>query len=156
MVIMINDIYMEKVIEKAREQIYRDESPFAAGILVGDKFYVHGNMSRTKQNPNLHAEVVCINKFCEGNDYRMLRNATIYSSCEPCLMCLHAIVNAGIKKIVYGATIDDAIGYNSGDVSVHIIDYLKKMEIDIDVTSKVLQEKAVDVFRECIKYRGEL
>ena len=62
-------IYMEKVIKKSREQIYQGESPFAAGILVGNQFYLYGNMSRTKQNPNLHAEIVCINKFCEENDY---------------------------------------------------------------------------------------
>ena len=71
-------------------------------------------------------------------------------------MCLHSIINAGIKKIVYGATIDDAISYNSGDDSIHIIDYLKKMKINVDVEGNVLREKAVDVFKECIKYRGEL
>lgn len=153
---MSDSTYMEKVIKKAKEQIYEDESPFAAGILVGNQFYLHGNMSRSKKNPNLHAEIVCINKFCEENDYRLLYDATIYSSCEPCLMCLHSIINAGIKKIVYGATIDDAISYGSGDMSIHIIDYLKKMKIDIDVEDRILQEKAVDVFKECIKYRGEL
>ena len=149
-------IYMEKVIKKSREQIYQGESPFAAGILVGNQFYLYGNMSRTKQNPNLHAEIVCINKFCEENDYHLLYGATIYSSCEPCLMCLHSIINAEIKKIVHGATIDDAISYNSGDDSIHIIDYLKKMKINVDVEGNVLREKAVDVFKECIKYRGEL
>lgn len=153
---MINDIYMEKVIGKAREQIYQDESPFAAGILVGTQFYLYGNMSRTKYNPNLHAEIVCINKFCEENDYRLLQDATMYSSCEPCLMCLHSIINVGIKKIVYGATIDDAINYGSGDVSICIIDYLKKMKIDIDVEGKVLRKEVIDIFKECIQYRGEL
>lgn len=154
---MINKYtYMEKVIRKAREQIYQDESPFAAGILVGNQFCLYGNMSRTKQNPNLHAEIVCINKFCEENDYRLLHGATIFSNCEPCLMCLHSIINAGIKKIVYGATIDDAISYDSGDASIHIIDYSRRMKIDIDIEGKVLREKAVDVFEECIKYRGEL
>ena len=154
---MVKDtIYMEKVIRKAREQIYQDESPFAAGILVGNHFFLSGNMSRTKHNPNLHAEIVCINKFCEENDYHLLYDATIYSSCEPCLMCLHSIINAGIKKIVYGATIDDAISYNSGDVPIHLIDYLEKIKIDIDIKGKVLRDKAVEVFMECIKYRGEL
>lgn len=153
---MNNNTYMEKVIKKAKEQIYKDESPFAAGILVGNQFYLYGNMARTKQNPNLHAEIVCINKFCEESDYRLLHDATIYSSCEPCLMCLHSIINAGIKRIVYGATIDDAISYGSGDISIHIIDYLKRMKIDIEIEDKVLREKAVDVFKECIQYRGEL
>lgn len=147
---------MEKVIKKAKEQIYQDESPFAVGILAGNQFYLYGNMSRTKQNPNLHAEIVGINQFCEENDYRLLRNATIYSNCEPCLMCLHYIINAGIKKIVYGATIDDAISYGSGDTSIDIIEYLKKTEVDIIIEGKVLREKVVDVFKECIQYRGEL
>ena len=71
-------------------------------------------------------------------------------------MCLHSIINAGIKKIVYGATIDDAIRYNSGDVPIHLIDYLEKIKIDIDIKGKVLRDKAVEVFMECIKYRGEL
>lgn len=148
--------YMKMVINKAKEQIYKNESPFAAGILVGNQFYLYGNMTRTKQNPNLHAEIVCINKFCEENDYHLLRNATIYTSCEPCLMCLHSIANAGIKRIVYGATIDDAISYGSGDTPIHVIDYVSAMELNIDIQGEVLRDNAVDIFEECISYRGEL
>ena len=147
---------MEKVIKKAKEQIYQNESPFAAGVLVGNEFYMYGNMSRSKQNPNFHAEIVCINRFCEEHDYRLLRHATIYTSCEPCLMCMHFIINVGIKKIVYGATIDDAINYGSGDDLVHIIDYARGMKMDVEIEGAVLREKAVEVFRECIRFRGEL
>lgn len=150
------DTYMKMVINKAQEQIYENESPFAAGILVDNQFYVFGNMTRTKQNPNMHAEIVCINKFCEDNDYQLLHNATIYSSCEPCLMCLHYIINAGIKKIVYGATIDDAIRYSSGDVPIHVVDYVKAMKLNIEIQGEVLRSDAVSIFEECILYRGEL
>lgn len=153
---MKDDEYMKMVIKKATEQIYQNESPFAAGVLVENQFYLSGNMSRTKHNPNLHAEIVCINQFCATNDYHLLRGAIMYSSCEPCLMCLHAIINVGIKKIVYGATIDDAISYNSGDTAFHIKDYIKKMKFDIDVEGEVLRKKAVDIFKECTQYRGEL
>ncbi len=153
---IIDESYMMKVIRKSRELIYQNESPFAAGILFEDVFIINGNQSRTKRNPILHAEIACINSFCEQFDCVSLQNATIYSSCEPCLMCFHAIFNAGIKRIVYGATIDDAIRFNSGDIPIHIKEYTKKMKLNIDISGEVLRKEAIDVFNECILYRGDL
>ena len=102
------------------------------------------------------AEIVCINDFCKENDPNDLVRATMYTSCEPCLMCLHSIYNVGIRKIVYGASIDDAISYGSGDIEIHIKQYVKEMKLDFISIQQLSRKDAVSVLSECVNYRGEL
>lgn len=153
---MTHKQFMEAVIAHAREQIRDDESPFAAGIVVDNRIYIAGNKCRSTKNPNYHAEIVCINDFCDNNDPNDLSRATMYSSCEPCLMCLHSIYNAGIRKIVYGASITDAISFGSGDVEVHIKQYIKEMKLDFLSIRQSSRKEAASVLAECVNYRGEL
>ena len=148
--------YMDAVIQYAREMIRDDESPFAAGIVVDNKLFMAGNRCRSTGNPNNHAEIVCINDFCKENDPNDLVRATMYTSCEPCLMCLHSIYNVGIRKIVYGASIDDAISYGSGDIEIHIKQYVKEMKLDFISIQQLSRKDAVSVLSECVNYRGEL
>lgn len=154
---MEDNLYvLGKVLDAAQKLIYINESPFAAALLVNGQIYLAGNKSRTEHNPNFHAEIVCINEFCKLYDYRFLEKAIIYSSCEPCLMCFHAIYNSGIRHIVYAASIDDAIRYGSGDELIHISKYALQMNMDIKIDGPFLRERACDIFKECISYRGEL
>lgn len=153
---MTHKQFMDTVIAHAREQICEDESPFAAGIVVDNKMIIAGNRCRSSGNPNNHAEVVCINEFCKTNDANDLSRATMYSSCEPCLMCLHSIYNAGIRRIVFGASINDAISYGSGDIEIHIMEYAKEMKMDFLSIRQLSRKAAVEVFEECVSYRGEL
>ena len=153
---MTNKQFMKAVIAYAREQIHVNESPFAAGIVVDNKIFIAGNRCRSTRNPNNHAEIVCINDFCKNNDPGDLARATMYSSCEPCLMCLHYIYNSGIRKIVYGASINDAISYGSGDEEIHIKQYVKEMQLDFLSITQMSRQEAVSVFAECVSYRGEL
>ncbi len=151
-----NLLILNKVLDMAQELIYQDESPFAAGLLVEGSLFFAGNRCRSERNPNLHAEIVCINAFCKQHDYHFLENAIIFSSCEPCLMCLHTIYNSGIRHIIYAASIDDAIKYGSGDNCIHIIKYVKKMNMNITIEGPFLRERASEIFKECITHRGEL
>ena len=154
---MIDDIKkMHLVLDEAERIITCNESPFAAGILIDETFIIAGNQSRTTGNPNMHAEIVCINEVCKKYDVNKLNDAVIYSSCQPCLMCLHSIYNAGIRKLVYSATIDDAILYGSGDISIDIKSYLRKLNMQMDIKGEVLREKAIKIFKKCIETRGEL
>lgn len=147
---------MRKVLEVADNAIKKNESPFAAGILYdGDLFICH-NLSRITGNPNMHAEVVCINEFCRKYKASKLNEAIMYSSCEPCLMCLHSIFNVGINKLFYSATIDDAIRYGSGDISISVSDYINKMNMGIKIQGGLLRDEMCDIFCKCIKLRGEL
>ena len=153
---MKDNIIWQKIINKSRDLIYEGESPFSAGILLNNKLLIAGNKSRTLNNPSLHAEIVCINEFCEKFDFHQLSNAVIYTNCEPCLMCLHYIYNSGIKSIKFAVPIEDAIKYGSGDLPISIKDYANNFKLDIHIAGPFMRNKAIDVFKECIDYRGEL
>jgi tRNA(Arg) A34 adenosine deaminase TadA len=59
-------------------------------------------------DPTAHAEVMAIRSACEKLGTFQLTDCTVYSSCEPCPMCLSALYWAGVKRICYGNTKDDA------------------------------------------------
>lgn len=147
---------MKAVLESANNNIKLDESPFAAGILCDDIFLICNNLSRSSGNPNMHAEIVCINRFCELYGADKLRDAILYSSCEPCLMCLHSIENAGIPYIFFAASIDDAIKYGSGDISNHTIEYVKKMGLHVSINGGLMRNEMCAIYEQCIRIRGEL
>ena len=147
---------MKIVLACANNAIKLGESPFAAGIWCDDIFLVCHNLSRTTGNPNMHAEIVCINRFCDLYDADMLHNAILYSSCEPCLMCLHSIENVGIPYVYFAASISDAIKYGSGDKLTHTSEYAKKMKLHVKIQGGILRGEMCDIFKQCIQICGEL
>jgi tRNA(adenine34) deaminase len=61
-------------------------------------------MVTAKKDPTLHAEIVAIRDACKKRKDFSLKGCTLYTSCEPCPMCLGAIQSFRIKKVVYGAS----------------------------------------------------
>lgn len=80
--------------------------------------------------------------------YGKLKNCSIYSSCEPCLMCLGAILYEGINKIVFGATIEDSNKYYCDETIVKIQDVIKKSNKKDVVVKNILRDEAVKVLKE--------
>lgn len=87
-----------------------DGGPFGAVIATLDgKIISRGhNMVLSSHDPTNHAEVVAIREACRKLGTHDLSDYIIYSSCEPCPMCLSAIIWANIKTLYYGATRKDA------------------------------------------------
>lgn len=102
---------MQQAIEEAVKGINEQAGgPFGAAIV--DK---EGNIIATGHNevlktndPTAHAEVNAIRKACQLLNTKDLSNYIIYSTCEPCPMCLSAIIWANIKTMYYGSTRYDA------------------------------------------------
>lgn len=69
------------------------------------------NSVKASVDPTAHAEIVAIRRACSKLYTTSLEETTLYSTCEPCLMCLSACFWAGIRKIVFGASIADASAY---------------------------------------------
>jgi guanine deaminase len=89
--------------------------PFGAIVVKDDEIIGRGsNMVTSTNDPTAHAEVTAIRDACKNiNDYQ-LTGCTIYTSCEPCPMCLGAIYWARPDRIVFGCTREDAaaIGFD--------------------------------------------
>src|SRR5437870_6529241 len=101
--------YMRLAIQKAQEGIAAGQSPFGAVIIKDDEVVAatHNTVWRDS-DPTAHAEVNCIRRAASALKAIFLHGCTIYSTTEPCPMCLSAIHWSRIERVVYGASIADA------------------------------------------------
>lgn len=105
------DKFMEIANENAKKGIENKEGgPFGAVIVdKGGNIIANGNNKVLKNNdPTAHAEIVAIREACKKLGTYDLSNYILYTSCEPCPMCLSAIIWANIKTVYYGCTKEDA------------------------------------------------
>lgn len=112
---MSENKFMRMAIELSKESVARGGGPFGAVIVRNGEVVATGSNSVTILNdPTAHAEVSAIRAACASVGDFNLKGCEIYSSCEPCPMCLSAIYWAGIEKIYYANTRSDAaaIGFD--------------------------------------------
>ena len=122
--------------------------PFGAAIVdkEGNIIAQGNNMVLKNNDPTAHAEVTVIRKACERLGTYDLSGCTLYTSCEPCPMCLSAIIWANIKDVYYACTRDDAgsIGFRD-DV---IYEYLEGKKKDLLNIKQIDRENCVSLFKE--------
>ncbi len=109
--------FLDRAIALSRQCIETGKGgPFGAVVARDDKILGEGGNEVTIRNdPTAHAEVVAIQRACAATKTFSLPGATIYASGEPCPMCLAAIYWAGIARIVYANTRDQAADAGFGD-----------------------------------------
>ncbi|MBC9706684.1 MAG: nucleoside deaminase [Enterococcus sp.] len=100
---------LNEAIALAVENVRNGGGPFGAIIVTAEgKVYEGVNRVTANNDPTAHAEVTAIRNACAGENTFDLSGATLYTSCEPCPMCLGASLWARITKVVYGADRWDA------------------------------------------------
>ena len=139
--------YMKEAKQNAENGILKKEGgPF--GAIIVDKegnIISNGNNQVLKNNdPTAHAEIVAIREACKKLSSYDLKDYTLYTSCEPCPMCLSAIIWANIKEVYYGCTKEDAgkIGFRD-DI---IYDYLKGKNKDLINLRQIDREECIKTF----------
>lgn len=101
--------YMKEAIRLASENVVKGGGPFGAVVVKDGKIIASAGNSVTQTNdPTAHAEVNAIREACRVLGTFHLEGCTIYSSCEPCPMCLSAIYWARINQVFFAASRDDA------------------------------------------------
>jgi tRNA(Arg) A34 adenosine deaminase TadA len=118
---------MKKASELSELSLTRGGGPFGAVIIDKETGEIIGkghNMVTINRNPTLHAEIVAISDACHNLNTHDLSGCVIYTSCEPCPMCLSAIYWAHIDTVYFGNTKEDAkrIGFDDS----FIYDEIKK------------------------------
>lgn len=97
---------MEIAINEAKE----GDNPFGALIARGDKVLALGRDStKRSHDPTARAEMMAIRAFLKGHEAEDFQGTTIYSSCEPCVMCMGAIMWCGISRLVYAAPMEKVV-----------------------------------------------
>ena len=94
---------MQMAIEASVENVKNGGGPFGAVIVRNEEVVAVGvNRVTANNDPTAHAEVSAIRAACQKLNTFHLNDCVIYTSCEPCPMCLSAIYWSGITKIYYG------------------------------------------------------
>ncbi|MCM1377757.1 MAG: nucleoside deaminase [Clostridium sp.] len=107
--------FMELAVKLSIENIDNGGGPFGAVIVRNGDIVATGvNRVTANNDPTAHAEVSAIREACSKLKNFKLEDCEIYSSCQPCPMCLSALYWAGVKKIYFGNTKEDAdiIGFS--------------------------------------------
>jgi tRNA(adenine34) deaminase len=113
---IIKDKYfMSKALEEANFAFQKDEIPVGAVITMKDKIISRAhNMTEQLCDVTAHAEILAITSASNYLGVKYLIGCTIYVTLEPCVMCLAALKNSQIKRIVYSASdTNERIGFNS-------------------------------------------
>ena len=112
--------FMEMAAAIAEENVKKGGGPFGAVIVRDGEIIATGANSVTLTNdPTAHAEVNAIRTACAKEISFSLKGCTVYSSCEPCPMCLSALYWAGVSRIFYGNTQEDADKINFSDKFIY-------------------------------------
>jgi tRNA(Arg) A34 adenosine deaminase TadA len=140
-------IFMREAIRLASESVRRGGGPFGA-VIVKDGKIVAGSSNRVTidLDPTAHAEVNTIREACRRLKTFDLTGCTIYTSCEPCPMCLGAIYWAHIDRIYYGNTRKDARDIDFADDFIY-----EELERPMDKRTvpiiPLLRDEALQSFR---------
>ena len=107
--------FMNRAIELSIKSVNNGGGPFGCVIVKDEKIISEGSNKVTSSNdPTAHGEIVAIREACKSINNFSLNGCELYSTCEPCPMCLAAIYWARIDKIYYANTRKDAqkIGFD--------------------------------------------
>ncbi len=127
---------LRQSINLAIENVEKGGGPFGAIIVKNGELISRGaNMVTLVHDPTAHAEVMAIREACKKLGTHDLSGCTIYSSTEPCPMCLGAIYWAGIKKIVFAS--DKHVAEKAGFIDAHIY---REMAKDINQRELVTEQ----------------
>lgn len=148
----MNKLFMQRAIELAKEGVRSGHGgPFGCvivkdGIVVGEGF----NRVTSSCDPTAHAEVVAIRNACTNLNEFQLTGCEIYTTCEPCPMCLGAIYWARPERIYFAATREDAAkaGFDDNFIYSEIAKPLSGRSIDMISFER---ESAISLFEEWIK-----
>jgi len=140
---------MDEVIRfTARTLLTESPVPFGALIVdtkTGAPLAKAVNSVRKENDPSCHAELRTVRLACRKLKSPSLRGYTMYSTCEPCPMCMANLLWAGIDRIVYGATIADA-NKHCRQIRISATEVARRSDMQCEVTGPVQRVFANTLF----------
>ena len=138
--------FMTRAIELSIESVNLGGGPFGSVIVKDEKIIAEGfNKVTSTNDPTAHGEIVAIRKACKSLNNFNLSGCELYSTCEPCPMCLSAIYWAHIDKVYYANTRDDAKKIDFDDSLIYS-ELLKNVKIRKIPMAQMMREEALKAF----------
>ena len=137
---------MKRAIELSIKSVNNGGGPFGSVIVKGDKIIAEGSNKVTSNNdPTAHGEIVAVREACKKLNDFSLNGCELYSTCEPCPMCLSAIYWARIDKIYYANTREDARKIDFDDSLIYT-ELQKKIDKRKIPMIQILRNEALKAF----------
>jgi tRNA(adenine34) deaminase len=149
----VDNFFMGFALAEARQARDAEEVPIGAVVVIDNRIVGRGHNSPVRLNdPTAHAEVLALREAAQTiNNYRLI-GATLYVTIEPCAMCAGAIINARIKRLVYGAA-DPKAGAVS---SVFQICTHSSLNHQVEVTAGVLESECRELMQAFFQQKRKI
>lgn len=146
----IDEQWMRMALELAAQAVAEGEIPVGAVLVFENQILGTGwNQPIQRCDPTAHAEILALREAAEKiNNYRLL-DTTLYVTLEPCAMCLGAMLQARIKRLMFGAK-DPRAG---AVLSVFNLLEAKELNHRIDWTGEILANESANLLRNFFKVR---
>ena len=143
---MNSNFFMQKAIDLSIKNIHNNGGPFGCVIVKNNKIISEGVNGVTQNNdPTAHAEIVAIRNACKKLNTFDLSGCELYTSCEPCPMCLSAIYWSHIDLVYYGNSRENAAEIQFDDKFIY--DEMKKDINERKIPLKqILKDEAIKAF----------
>lgn len=143
--------YLKLAVDATLEGMKRgDGGPFGATIVRnGEVIVAVGNTMMRDTDPSAHAEMVAVREACKKLDTMDLSDCEVYATCEPCPMCVGAMMWANITQVYYCSTREDAAKHGFSDM--HLRNYLDGSDKSALTMEKVANREDCDHLWEAFK-----
>lgn len=143
--------FMARAIELSRitSMVENAGGVFGSVIVKNGKIIGEGaNRVVAENDPTWHGEMEAIRNACKAEGSFKLDGATLYTSSEPCPMCMAATYWAGISKVFYAAQIEDALEYGNFDDSKIYVELRKPVgDREIPIT-QIMRKESVEIWKQ--------
>jgi len=138
----------ERFMRLALEQARRADFPFGAVIVRDGRLLARGrNLGRTNGDPTAHGEMVAIRRCLAAHGSRSLRGCTLYTTGEPCAMCMGAILWCHVGRLVFAASVQQ-LSTKLNQIMISSADLAAKAPFaPIEITGGVLANEAMALFK---------
>jgi tRNA(Arg) A34 adenosine deaminase TadA len=139
----------ERFIRMALDEARQGDYAFGCVITRDGQVIAHGhNLGKTNDDPTAHGEMVAIRRCLADHGSAALRGATLYTSGEPCVMCMGAIVWCGLGRLVFAASVPQ-IGSLMNQIMISSGEIAARAKWDpIAITGGVLSDEAMKLLRK--------
>lgn len=148
--------FMRRAIELAQQGMDSGSGgPFGAVVVHGGEIIGEGcNQVTSTNDPTAHAEIVAIRAACDTLKTFQLENCSIYTSCEPCPMCLGAIYWARPERVIFACTRDDAarIGFDDDFIYEELGKSHEQRQL---VILNLMRDEALQVFQNWMEKKDK-
>ena len=146
----VDEGWMRQALAAAREAQTRGEVPVGTCVVSGESLLaIAGNRTRTDCDPTAHAETVALREAARVSGNYRLTGVDVYSTIEPCAMCAGALIQARVRRLVYGAA-DERAGAVESRFRICDTDFLNHR---IEVSSGILEAECRMVMQEFFRDR---